>query len=742
MPADLAAKPQHIVLLGPWNRPVPCQVETLVPKGRMNAKWVRIDFFADLAAFERVAFRPAKGEPPSVAAPARAAGNGSLFEIGNEHFCIRLDARRFTLLGDFPPYAGAESKSALTVDRLAVCPEVRIRVISNGPICAELRVEGEHRNLDGTRPFSFLLIYRAIAGVPALFLDHTFIHTDDRPDDKELSSVRMDFDFNRLKNPVIEVIQLCADHDSAVRAVPIRGRADLASGRGKSRKFSDVSMDIEDATPLAWSEPMHPLFAPHARQVVPLVRLRATGQGVTLRFEDAHVHAPKSLHAEGRVLSAGIWPDWAGPLRVPQGLAKTHRLALVFWANDPGPAEAAARNIFNPGRLACDASFFRHNCLLDQHLLLAYEPKRYPHVECAWASAFNLIWPKGFMHYGDTYASSYRAGYENLDPSDQVYLNNEYDLLFVLCQEHVRTGRAVYYKLAAAMAQHICDIDVFHHSNPYPVMKGAMRAHGLNHVENTGFPSHQWVEGLLAFHVLSGNPRMLEVAEMIGANWIAWLKNRWHIMAKHNRDKHWMLIGLSALYEFTGKTVYGDAARETFAGVVREYKEVSGRDPDWPDGDDSLALWGFQLMMAAVKRYHQATGEPEAERLLERLADALLQAVTAEGVIPAVRFEPAESVSVWHQLYMPALAYLDFTTANLRHIRPNRTRYKRLVLSLRVGWWASIACHYGNYPSQTNPDGRARAWWYRMMYGMAIAHAHGDMGPLENCGWVPAVSVK
>lgn len=715
----LAREVDELAITTAAGQSVPFQGQVLQRSDDGSIRFLGVDLVAELGLNEVARFTLQKADiaAPAVVKAAFAHASGNTFEIGNEHFTLRLDAQDFQPLGQIKGFASSGSASQLFVPGLTMNRKVKATVLAVGPLRAEIRVDGEHLDADGRRAMSFILVYRVLAGISAMFLDHTFIHTDDRPADKHLSELRLDFEFDLLRDARREVVQLYTDHDATPRNVTLEGRGDLSLGRRNKLYIYGGDAELDDPTPLAWSQPMHALFERYAREVLPLVRLRGGQKGVTLRFESMKLHRPKSLHCQGRTLSAGIWPVWAGSLNVPQGFAKTHRLALGFWHDAPEPVEAQIKSAFTHLRIVQESAIFRQEKLMDQHLLLPYQPKEHPFTECCWQGALRISWPEGFIHWGDTYASSYRHGhvYHGLDYSDHVYLNNEYDLLLALCQEYVRTGYGCYYEGAAAMAQHICDIDVFHHSNPYQVMKGAMRAHGLNHMDRTGFPSHQWVEGLLAFYQLSGNPRMLEIACMIGDNWVVWINERWQFM--EGRDKWWALIGLSALTEVTGEERFLQNAKTTFQRLCEEMEKMTS--PQWKL---SFATWGLAIFMSSFKRYHQVTGDPTALLWLEKMSRIALDTRSAEGILPTVIYHPPGLIA--HQFFGQALSYLDY-------VRPQKDLYQQAKLTLQLSWRGTLL-NLGNWRDEYNQDGKPLAILYRsLMYSMGWAWRRSDMKPFE-----------
>jgi len=140
----------------------------------------------------------------------------------------------------------------------------------------------------------------------------------------------------------------------------------------------------------------------------------------------------------------------------------------------------------------------------------------------------------GFMDYGD-----YRKSYG-------IWANQEYDPAFGLIKKFLWTNDRADLEMARVALDHWLFFDRAGPGDPdAPV--GVPWVHGADHRSGRTEPGHMWLDGILAYSLLTGEKEYGEGALQIGgalASALPRLKN-----TKEERNLAWSLIGLSALTE-------------------------------------------------------------------------------------------------------------------------------------------------------------------------------------------------
>lgn len=167
----------------------------------------------------------------------------------------------------------------------------------------------------------------------------------------------------------------------------------------------------------------------------------------------------------------------------------------------------------------------------------------------------------GFENFGD---STFEWGY---GPSYTYWSNSEYDHHYGFALEYLRSGDPRWWELCETTSRHYRDVVVVHHASAESGMRGGPHHHNAtsvwmpqhedqfwiaDHTLAGCHVGHSWVEGLIAYAWLSGDPWAEEVvAEM--ADWYVTVVQRNQFGAGgQERGPGWTLIAISALAEATG----------------------------------------------------------------------------------------------------------------------------------------------------------------------------------------------
>ena len=197
----------------------------------------------------------------------------------------------------------------------------------------------------------------------------------------------------------------------------------------------------------------------------------------------------------------------------------------------------------------------------------------------------------GMMRYGNM-VCSHSTGpntsyvlFKDTDPEKALryvgpYNNEANDQIMAVWGNFLRTGRRDHLFLAQAYSRNVADVGTIH---AHPTRRGSV---GLNHYHTahqwsgTPSPSHTLVAGTLIDYCVTGNRRMLEVAEEV-ADWAVRNQEDCGIISCRNGRLHREFTGplwcLLEVYRVTWKESYGDLARRSMNWFLRTLK--NGRYP-------------------------------------------------------------------------------------------------------------------------------------------------------------------
>jgi YetA-like protein len=261
-------------------------------------------------------------------------------------------------------------------------------------------------------------------------------------------------------------------------------------------------------------------------------------------------HFPKALEGEPDGLRLRLFPRQFGDdFELLGGEQKTHRVWLLLepvraiaetrpleWVHVPlvlslDPAWYAAAGVFLNFAPASEDVSRECSALLDEALdgQNSFFRKR------------EVIDEYGWRHFGDVYADHENAYYSGSRPVVSHY-NNQYDLIYGLLLQFVRTGERRWFELARDLARHVIDIDLYHTQEDKSAYNGGLFWH-TDHYEDAhraghrtyskdssrardglrygGGPSneHNYTSGLLLYHYLTGSPAARDAVLSL-ARWV------------------------------------------------------------------------------------------------------------------------------------------------------------------------------------------------------------------------------
>ncbi len=279
----------------------------------------------------------------------------------------------------------------------------------------------------------------------------------------------------------------------------------------------------------------------------PIVGLATSSTGVAAYIEDFWQSFPSAFAADGKSLTAQLFPACppAGEYELQGGEHKTHTIWFDFgtdWNRSCVPlggfrAKPAARlpaEWYASAGVESMLGAPRVDPLLGDILR---EASCGPN---SLAQRRETIDEYGWRNFGDVHADHEGQYYSGPAPVISHY-NNQYDLLYGCLLQYLWGGDRAWYEIAAPLARHIVDIDLYDTTEDRPTYSGGLFWHTDHYLdaatathrsyskENRASPfasygggpsgEHNYATGLLLHHYLTGNPRSREAVLQL-ADWV------------------------------------------------------------------------------------------------------------------------------------------------------------------------------------------------------------------------------
>ncbi|MHB9108614.1 MAG: beta-L-arabinofuranosidase domain-containing protein [Armatimonadota bacterium] len=266
-----------------------------------------------------------------------------------------------------------------------------------------------------------------------------------------------------------------------------------------------------------------------------------------LAVPEAAERGPKGWRVDGRHVTLELHPGWGEPLLWRQGMALFQR-----WCLSQLPKESTGEELMDEGLRWLRPPIVTVPTETYQaagwRVTFPYQPERYPRTEFTIRELWNFSWVRGTFNWGD-------------DGFEKGRRNHEYDFIANAAKEFARTGHTELWKLCRSAAEHMMHTD-FVAVSADPWKEGGVPAHCRDHTAGAAYPSHMWVEGLLLYHQLSGDPYALKVAMRVGDFFLKYIDERFQVVQGTGREMGWTLVALGALYDVTREERYLNGIRK------------------------------------------------------------------------------------------------------------------------------------------------------------------------------------
>ncbi|MCC7191266.1 MAG: glycoside hydrolase family 127 protein [Phycisphaeraceae bacterium] len=613
LPPGAVKDPSEISIRDKDGKSIPFGAKVLQRRPDGSIEWLLVDYSIDLAAEEEkslfIELRP--GDAPAVKNPVQVSESADSVTLTNGITTLVISRKGGSIVREWSSQGrqivGPQDLFDLeTMDtgtkiyRASLSGPLSVSVEHANPLRAVVLVEGKHTARDKSTFLDFQLRFVLTANLPDVRFEHTFLCREKAElvharAIRLVTTTRMDPAARKLirqKHHTQEYFHRPMSLEENVEVVS-SSVSDLDHYERDFKPFKMGTVFIRNFNSLKEDSSKYPY---HMRPDSPSKFREDYGVGAFrqifeylgwtsndlslsfsfLRWDKLH---PKSIALDENRMTISIWPEWATPCRMTQGASKTHVFHITSDPRSININEVERR--FNrwemmgldPVAISFDPAWPAHCEVLDQQHLFKYQPKKYPFlenlIEVSPAAGNPGRWTyyrlpgAGMWHFGDL-------------GGEGGFNNNEDDglVLFPLV-DYLRTGNVYCYDYGVETAKHYMEVD-FCEFSTNARQNGGLIAHTVNHFEGMAYPSHEWVEGILAYYYLTGDPRAKRTVIRVGDHYIWWANNLMSTIAVDGREAGMPLVNLAAVYRLTGDKKYLDAAFKIVDAFHRKHYEEHG----------------------------------------------------------------------------------------------------------------------------------------------------------------------
>ena len=483
--------------------------------------------------------------------------------------------------------------------RASACLEVQTTIESSGPLRAVICLQG--KCCDGDESFlDFRLRFEFLAGVEGFSISYSFFNLERGADFHDVRAMELQL---KLSDAPRAEYSLCQRN---------HGLFWLAKVASASEEIhivvddSQIAAHVENFAALG-DETDYPFYLQDGKSTVENWAAISDGaRRMVVEMDDFHLLRPKSLRLENGAARFGIWPREAGVLALQQGRSRevTIRVALDDASTPVTQQDANARvaQLRDVWRAQLPQSSYAAANFFDQSRVLGFDPQTHPRFE-GWLDRISsgLHSVARFFDLGDTPDSGYRStytpagrqqrmrgedggarwfssGYGNpalamndLEDFEPVWVNNEYDIVFALGTEYLRTGDLTLFQKLRWFSRHTIEVDFLHYSE-HKWLHRAQPAHSANHTTAGAYPSHFWTQGLAQYYFLTGDKDALETIIALADKTIENLDDPelGALNAGLNREVGWGVLSLVCAHEASSEKRFDVYAHKLLDDIMAE----------------------------------------------------------------------------------------------------------------------------------------------------------------------------
>ena len=512
---------------------------------------------------------------------------------------------------------------------------VEMKIETAGPLRVVVALRGKFA-FQKDSWLDFRLRFEFLAGVEGFSLGYTFFNLEPGQDFLPVGALDLQLRLKRndATNAEYSVCQQTHGLFGLPRIVTTDESLHIAVDDTLSRAYVRNVAALNDETD-------YPFYMePPCKTVDLWAQLQIGDAAMIVEMDDFNLMRPKMLHLEGDAARFEMWPQEAGTLSLQQGRSRQMTIRVALF--DDGASASSARSnaaiaqLRDVWRGQLAPQSYAQTEFFDQSRVLPFAPLEHPRFE-GWLGAMstNLNSVATFWDLGDTPDAGYRSTYmplgrsrrirsddggqrwfstgnhnpamamNDMEDFEPIWVNNEYDVIFGIGTEFLRTGDLSLFQKLRWFSRHTIDVDFLHYSD-HKWLHRAQPAHSARHTTTGAYPSHFWTQGLAQYYFLSADPDALEVIVALADKTIENLEDPelGKLQSGLNREVGWGILSLVCAYEASGETRFDEYARR----LLDECREI-GVPHDIP-----VFSFGHTSLLLAVRQYLQVhKGEAEIE---------------------------------------------------------------------------------------------------------------------------------
>ncbi len=695
--------PEQIVVRDQQDHLIPCHVKTLATWPDGSIRWALLDAQVDVEAMGQtsltISYGPEVKPAPVPKSPLNATQRADAIDVATGVMMARLGT------------SGPRLFVSVSRDRH--------EFLDLASDTADLQAwDGEGKRFDGS--IDSATIEEANPLRLVVLAKGGFIH-----DDVRLLSWIARICFFANSDTIRSYVTLVHDQDhpeihlqrmSLALPLSFGGDTMAAAGSNSGLWQFDPAVDVNPDAPLQMTQSnVERHRVEHSSPVVTIDRrsnctgwleVFDTGHAVSLKVRRPWQSFPKRWWTDGRQIGVDLYADLQhsttaddqtgrryteigyephpahdGPLRMPQGMARTHELFLRF-----GQPRATS------------AQMDQWALSQEMPLLLQLPSERFAETRVfgPFQPFRDELWPlelrlrrfcqtpngRGFLNDGDVVNLERDAEGRQCTRTTE---NLAYDLPRSILRQYLRSGDQRLMWEGEAAIMHLMDVDTCHHQIQHPEWIGGpyFEWSQNHHYSDTSeqqlsgpHTSHTWLGSLLDFYFLTGYQRAKDVAEMCADycrraapyEWIESLTDTRRDAALNADTLDWPYSTRRVGWALTAMGTYYDAfpeerflpAMESLVELLDGWQDDEGR---WRDqiGSHNRGSTPFMLssVLQGLQLFHAATGEERARRMLIRGARYLANhGRTAEGIFYYKQAPISDSPHHSTVMLLPALAWV------------------------------------------------------------------------------------
>ncbi|OGV61126.1 MAG: hypothetical protein A2498_12750 [Lentisphaerae bacterium RIFOXYC12_FULL_60_16] len=635
-PKGTMPRPRPLAVQLPGGRLIPVQTQVTERWLDNSIRWMTLDFAIPLKPNQKLELPLVHTTGKPAPSAMRITPSRTTCTATTPHYRFTLSRSRFAIFDQFVVNGKnlVLPGSDIIVEDLngkryyaSLSRTLTVQPILEGSQRTVIDVQGRHTAEDGTEMLSFRLRYTIRPNDPCCLLSYKFTNREEPETGVKLASIRMIIP-TALGDTTVKYIRQSVHGETWFpHPMEIHENVELIAGKALSeaaktrygasaegkvliRNFSSLGENLSEYPYYLRPGNARTDMSGGLRQVYPYLGANGPHGSILGWFVEMENHYPKAVGMDRHVMAFDIWPSASGDLLVRRGQSVEQDLyiSLSPRARKPEVLESLYldHEVLGFGIASCgappvevtlDADYVRACKVLQLHRWLRYNEDKYLPIEAKLGS----VGPagqgqKGMFDLGDF-----------VSPDRSWAHNNENDGILGMIREYLRRAEPSLLKAALDKARHNAHVDFIAY-DPNPLRQGTMPAHCPEHTDGATYPSHMWVDGLIAAYCMTGEPDYREAAIAVGENMRRWQLKKTTFYCD-SREAGWPMLAYLCPYEHTHDRKWLEYAHEVYTFYRKNMTAKGEILYDIPHGMGTFKqAYGEFITWRACFHYYELTG--------------------------------------------------------------------------------------------------------------------------------------